>query len=135
MSSVVFDKRDLFALLKHHIAILERFGLIDEEPFSLIYFSLKNSPKIDHAKTFQAMLRKTDALFQDKTNFVALLPGTDWNGANIVLEGIYKFLDEEYSDNIATFPDDGEDAKEIINSLHDRIVKNLNIGVKMLEVE
>lgn len=105
MSSVVFEKKDIYSLIEHHIALLKRFGLVDEEPFSLVYFSLKNNPKIDYAKIFQEILRKTDALFQDKTDFVALLPGTDWNGANSLLEGIQGFLGQESSDDIVTFPE------------------------------
>ena len=39
MSSITFTKKDLASLVDHHIALLERFGISDEAPFSIIYFS------------------------------------------------------------------------------------------------
>lgn len=132
MSSLIFEKRDLYPLVEHHIALLERFELIDEEPFSLIYFNLNTNPKIDYAKALQSILRKTDASFQDKTSFVILLPGTDWNGANTVLRGIEDFLAEDFSDNIVTYPEDGIDAEEIMNSLYEKIYADKKLEVKML---
>jgi len=133
MASIVFENRDIYALIEHQIALLERFGLTDEAPFSLIYFNLDEKPDIDYAKIFHRILRKTDALFQSKKHFVTLLPGTDWNGAIELLSGIQDFLGQPPHDNIACYPEDGTNAKDIMLSLYNKIDNNCSIQVKMLK--
>jgi hypothetical protein len=135
MASVVFDKHDLYSLIEHHIALLERFNLKDEAPFALIYFNLGERPKIDHAKILHKILRRTDALFQDKEHFVVLLPGTDWNGATELLSGIQEFLNQAPDDNIATYPEDGINAEELMQSLQLKVEENSTITAKMLAVK
>lgn len=132
MPSVVFEKQDIHSLVEHHIALLERFDLKDEEPFSLVYFSLANDPKIDYAKILQNILRKTDALFQDKTDFIILLPSTDWNGATELLAGIQEFLSQPPHDAIATYPEDGQNAKTLMRSLFEKIEETHGFEVKAL---
>jgi hypothetical protein len=133
MASIVFDSKDIYPLIDHHIAILQRFGLADETPFSLIYFNLEDKPNIDYAKVFHQMLRKTDALFQSKKHFIVLLPGTDWNGATELLSGIQNFLSLPAYDNVVTYPEDGDDAKSLTKALYNKIEDNCCIEVKMLK--
>lgn len=134
MASVVFEYKDIYALIEHHIALLERFGLKDEAPFSLIYFNLDEKPDIDYAKIFHRILRKTDALFQSKTHFITMLPGTDWNGATELLAGIQDFLGQPPHDNIACYPEDGTNAKDLMQSLYNKIEDNCGTQVKMLKL-
>ena len=124
MSSTIFTKKNLSSLIDHHIALLKRFGISEDTPFSIIYFSLKDKKELDNAKIFQKILRQTDALFQMKKNFIVMLPGTDWNGSSELLSGIQKFLDQEEQDNIVTFPEDGENANILIRKLKDLVEDN-----------
>lgn len=133
MSSVTFSKINLPNLIEHHIALLERFGIKDEAPFSLIFFSLKGRKEIDNLEIFQKILRKTDALFNEKSDYVVMLTGTDWNGATDLLSGIQSFLDQEPQDNIVTYPDDGEDAPTLIKKLRMVVEDNSNITSELLK--
>jgi len=133
MSSITFAKKDLNSLIDHHIALLERFGLSEEAPFTIIYFSLKDRKEIDSIEIFQKILRQTDALFQVKNAFIVMLPGTDWNGATELLSGIQDFLDQSAQDNIVSFPDDGKSARILLRKLQDLIEDNSRDIIKLVK--
>jgi len=132
MSSIVFSKKDLVSLVDHHIALLERFGITDEAPFSIVYFSLKDREEVDSIEVFQKILRQTDALFQVENSFIVMLPGTAWNGATELLSGIQDFLDQTAQDNIVSFPDDGKNAKTLLRKLQNLIEDNCGDIVKLV---
>lgn len=133
MSGIAFSQINLAHLIDHHIALLERFGIKDEAPFSLIFFSLKGKKEIDNLEIFQKILRKTDAIFNHESDYVVMLAGTDWNGATDLLSGIQQFLDQEPLDTIVTFPEDGNDAKSLIKKLRDIVEDNCNIAPEILK--
>jgi hypothetical protein len=133
MSSITFSKKNLHSLIDHHIALLERFGIKDEAPFSLIFFSLENKKELDNVEIFRRILRQTDALFKIDKNFLVLLPGTDWNGATEVLAGIQEFLSQEPQDNVVSFPEDGENAEELLKKLETVVEDNTNEIITFLK--
>ncbi len=53
-----------------------------------------------------------------------MLTGTDWNGAMEVLSGIQGFLDQEPSETIVSYPDDGTNAQILVKKLHDIVEDN-----------
>jgi len=133
MSSITFSKKNLNSLVDHHVALLERFGITDEAPFSIIYFSLKNKKEVDNIEIFQKILRQTDALFQVKNAYAVMLPGTDWNGATELLSGIQDFLNQEPEDNIVSFPEDGTNSKVLLKKLENLIEDNSGESVKLMK--
>ena len=133
MSSITFSKKDLNSLVDHHIALLERFGISDEAPFSIIYFSLRDKEEVDNIEIFQKILRQTDALFQVKNAYAVMLPGTDWNGATELLSGIQDFLNQEAEDNIVSFPEDGTSSKVLLRKLEHLIEDNSGDIVKLMK--
>jgi len=133
MSSITFSKINLTNLIDHHIALLERFGIKDEAPFSLIFFSLNDQKEIDNLEIFQRILRRTDALFNHDSDYVVMLTGTDWNGATELLSGIQQFLDQEPLDNIVTYPEDGENSKALIKKLRETVEDNCNFTSELLK--
>lgn len=133
MSSIVFNTSDIKALIDHHIAVLERFNMVNEAPFALIYFPVKNGAA--GGEIFKRILRKTDALFIDGQHYIAMLPGTDWKGGVDLLSGIQEFLDESPTDVIVTYPEDGKDAKSLMNKLQDAISDNYQIELQALRTD
>jgi hypothetical protein len=133
MSGIAFSKINLANLIDHHIALLERFGIKDEVPFSLIFFSLEDKKEIDSLEMFQRILRRTDAIFSHSNHYVVMLTGTDWNGATEVLSGIQSFLDQEPFDNVVTYPEDGTDSKTLLHKLHELVEENCNITTDLLK--
>ncbi len=133
MSSIMFSKINLANLIDHHIALLERFGIKDEAPFSLIFFSLNDQKEMDNLEIFQRILRRTDALFNHESDYVVMLTGTDWNGATDLLSGIQQFLDQEALDNIVTFPEDGQNSQTLIKKLRETVEDNCNLTSELLK--
>lgn len=135
MSSVVFDKQNIESLVSYHIALLKRFDTTEDDEFSVIYFNLGNKKDRELATVFQKILRKTDALFQEKDDVVVMLPGTDWNGATELLSGIQEFLGQSLMDNVVTYPDDGNNAKDLLNKLGELVQDNCDLIVKSLNIK
>jgi hypothetical protein len=133
MSSITFSKINLANLIDHHIALLERFGIKDEAPFSLIFFSLNEAKEIDNLELFQRILRKTDALFNHESDYVVMLAGTDWNGATELLSGIQQFLDQEPLDTIVCYPDDGQNSETLIRRLRETVEDYCNVSTEILK--
>lgn len=133
MSGIAFSKINLTNLIDHHIALLERFGIKDEVPFSLIFFSLEDRNEIDSLEMFKHILRRTDAIFNHNNHYVVMLTGTDWNGATEVLSGIQNFLDQSPYDNVVTYPEDGTDAKALLYKLHETVKENCDITTDLLK--
>lgn len=135
MSSVVFDKQNIESLVSYHIALLKRFDTTEDDEFSVVYFHLGNKKDEELASVFQKILRKTDALFQENDDVVVMLPGTDWNGATELLSGIQEFLGQPLMDNVVTYPDDGNNAKDLLNKLGELVQDNCDIIVKSLNIK
>lgn len=131
MSSTVFEKQNILSLVDHHIALLNRFDITEDDEFSIIYFSLEGKNDKELSVVFQKILRRTDALFQDEQGIIVMLPGTDWNGATELLSGIQDFLNQPITDNIVTYPDDGKNSKELLDKLKNLIKESLNIELNV----
>ncbi len=132
MSGITFSNNDLNHFIEHHIALLERFGIKDEVPFSLIFFSLENKQEMDCLQMFQNILRKTDAIFNHSNHYVVMLTGTDWNGATEVLKGVQEFLDQEPVDTIVCYPEDGTSAQMLLQKLSQIVEDQCNITSEFL---
>ncbi len=135
MSSVVFKEQNIYSLVSYHIALLKRFDTTEDNEFSVIYFNLGRKKDRDLSSIFQKILRKTDALFQEDTHVIAMLPGTDWNGATELLSGIQDFLGQKLVDNVVTYPDDGNNAKDLLGKFSKIIKENSKAKLKSLEQE
>ena len=133
MSGIYFSKTNLKNLIDHHIALLERFGIKDEAPFSLIFFSLEDKNEVDNLSIFQQILRRTDAIFSHQKHYAVMLSGTDWNGATEVLSGVQEFLGQKPMDNIVCYPDDGANSKELLWKLFTTVEDNSNISSELLQ--
>jgi len=133
VSGITFSKINLANLIDHHIALLERFGIKDEVPFSLIFFSLEDRKEVDSLEMFKRILRRTDAIFNHDNHYVVMLTGTDWNGATEVLSGIQSFLDQEPFDNVVTYPDDGLDSKALLQKMYHLVEENCKIKTDILK--
>lgn len=133
MSSITFSKLDLANLIDHHIALLERFGITDEAPFSLVFFTTEDKKEAECVEMLKRILRSTDVLFNQNNHYIVMLTGTDWNGATEILSGIQEFLDQSPKDAIVTYPEDGLNAKAILKRLHEVIEDNYAITTELLK--
>lgn len=132
MSSITFSKINLANLIDHHIALLERFGIKDEAPFSLIFSHSISEKKSITWKFFNAFYAK-------QTLFLAMkmiMLSCSQELIEMVQQTFYrefKFLDQEPLDNIVTYPEDGTHSHELIKKLRDVIEDNCNLTPELLK--
>ncbi len=113
-------------VLEHEISELSRIkralNLFEHVPsidnIAIAYVPTKGRDAIESVKkTIKPVLRDADVIFPAKDYAIIMLPGTDEMGAIHVLEGITEFLGEELSFAYVIYPDHGETAQGLIDSL------------------
>lgn len=133
MSAKEFAAENLTSLLELEIAVIERYYKSDklENNISLIYFKIPQNTN-EYKEIFEKILRNTDIFLQENEHFIALLYGTDKNGASILLSDIQEFLSDEPIDLVVSYPQDGVTAEAIITKLQDEIKDNYDILLECL---
>ncbi len=121
-------KELLKSLVEYHINFIKRLSNEGyEQTFSLLLIPLENIDERKIKELAVPLLRECDRIFYIEGNLIAMLPGTDWNGALKVHETILEALGEgPVEDCIVEYPVDGEDAFKLIGNLYARLdeVKN-----------
>jgi len=120
----------LKSLVEHHIALIRRFGDDEFEEFSLLFLKLDSGINIDIKKSIQIIFRESDLLFEYDEHFILLLPKTGWNGAVTLLNGLQKFLNQEFKDAIITFPDDGDNVEKLLTNFANMVNKTYHIDIR-----
>ncbi|RUM65912.1 MAG: hypothetical protein DSZ06_04240 [Sulfurospirillum sp.] len=120
----------LKSLVEHHIALIRRFGDDEFEEFSLLFLKLDSGINIDVKKSIQIIFRESDLLFEYDEHFILLLPKTGWNGAVTLLNGLQKFLNQEFKDAIITFPDDGDNVEKLLTNFANMVNKTYHIDIR-----
>ncbi len=120
----------LKALISHHVAMINRFEAHSFEEFALLFLKIdnvKNINSLEIKKSIQIIFRDSDIIFEHDGNYIILLPKTNWNGAIELIQGLQNFLNQEFLDSVITYPDDGKNADELINSLSKMVEKYYKI--------
>ncbi len=129
MATTFFPLSSFKTLISHHIALIERFEEIEPIEFSLLFLKLDDYENIEIKKSIQIVFRDSDIIFEYDENYIILLPKTDWNGANELLNGLQEFLDQKFLDSIVTYPDDGKSADELLKSFKSVVNKYYGIVI------
>jgi len=127
MENALFPLNAFKALVAHHIALIERFSEPELAEFSLLFLKLDDYHNIEIKKSIQIVFRDSDIIFEYGENYIILLPKTDWNGANELLNGLQEFLGQQFQDSIVTYPDDGKSAEALLESFKNVVKKYYNI--------
>ncbi len=120
----------LKALISHHVAMINRFEAHSFEEFALLFLKIdkiKDINSLEIKKSIQIIFRDSDIIFEHEGNYIILLPKTNWNGAIELIQGLQNFLNQEFLDSVITYPDDGKNADELINSLFNMVDKYYKI--------
>ncbi len=121
MAGVHFPINSLYSLVKHHIGMNKRYDTSNEAEFSILFFEYTGGTPKTITHVFKKVLRDADVIFNVGDDFILFLPYTDWNGAIKVLEGLSTFLERTEEDTIVTYPDDSDDARELLILLNRNI--------------
>ncbi|NPA29057.1 MAG: hypothetical protein GXO33_02615 [Epsilonproteobacteria bacterium] len=121
MQPKVYGYRELLkTLLEYHITLIERLAHEGYDPtFSVLRIPYPDGDETRIREVALPLLRTSDRLFYIDGNLIALLPGSDWNGAMKVRETLAQALgvplDKEH---ICEYPVDGKDAFTLISGLY-----------------
>lgn len=128
--AIYFKEENLFPLLSHHIAVMERLDEDDHE-FSIICFKMDISSR-EIEEILQKSLRKTDIVSNIGNFYIAFLPFTDYSGAYTLLSGINKFLNQPNLETISAYPEDGKNAFQILENFSAVLEDNFNSDFNFL---
>ncbi len=127
----LFPISTLKSLITHHIALIDRSDAYNlSQEFALLFLKMEYFDNLEIKKSIQIIFRDSDIIFNVGKNYIILLPKTNWNGAVEVLNGLEDFLDQKIKDSIVTYPDDGKNSAEILNSFRAVINKSYEIDLK-----
>ena len=131
MAALHFHYDDFYKVIKHHIALINRFDESIEKEFSIAFLSVHDRDSDKIAQAFVNILRETDIVFNNQHFYILFLPATNWDGADLLVKDICEFLDQQRKDTIATYPKDGESAMQLIASFEDAIQKDYGIVISV----
>ena len=126
-----FPLSTLKSLISHHIALIDRSDTFSTQEFALMYLEMENIDDLELKKSIQIVFRDSDIIFDAGDNYIILLPKTDWNGAYELLHGLQEFLNQELQDSIITYPDDGEEAQELIETFKGVVKKYYDLELNL----
>ncbi len=127
MAAKIFSQADILPLLELEISMIERFGgdKSGAKSISLIYFCLPNSN--EYGEIFEKILRQTDVVIREGEHYIAVLYGTDKEGASVLLGGIQEFLGARPIDLVVSYPQDAKDARALLTRFQDEIKDSYEI--------
>ncbi|HIP02198.1 MAG TPA: hypothetical protein EYH01_02945 [Campylobacterales bacterium] len=131
MIAEFFPLSTLKSLITHHIALIDRSDTFNAQEFALMYLKMENIDDLELKKSIQIVFRDSDIIFDSGKNYIILLPKTNWNGAYELLHGLQEFLNQELQDSIVTYPDDGEETTELIESFKSVVKKYYQIELTL----
>jgi len=122
-SDILGYKELLKVLVEYQITFVNRLKNEGyDQLFSIILIPLPGWHEQKLREIILPLLRKSDRLFYIEENLIALLPGTDWNGAQKVHNTITTALNlENMEDRVVEYPTDGENAFKLISNLYAKL--------------
>jgi hypothetical protein len=129
MAAQHFLYEDFYNVIKHHIALIDRYENPIEKEFSIAFLSIHDKHSDEIGAAFTNILRETDIVFNKDRYYILFLPATNWNGADLLTKELCDFLDQQRKDTIVTYPDDGANAVEIIAAFENAIQKDYGIVI------
>jgi len=116
-------KELLKVLVEYQITLINRLKNEGyDQSFSILLIPLPNWNEQKLRDTILPLLRNSDRLFYIEENLIALLPNTDWNGAQKVHDTIATALNlKDIEDRVVEYPTDGENAFTLISNLYAKL--------------
>ncbi|WP_294964142.1 hypothetical protein [Sulfurimonas sp.] len=121
MAGIHFQFEDFKQLLRLNIGIADRLDENRAESFTILYCDLNEIHDEKVTKALEKILRTSDTIANNKTDFFFVLPYTDKYGADIVKKLFDKFFDKSLNSFLISYPVDGENADELTQVLQNSV--------------
>jgi len=119
MAGIHFSFSDFKQLLSLNMGISDRLDENRAESFTLLYCDFDGISNEVIDSSLQEILRTSDSIVNDGTNYFFVLPYTDKYGADIVKKMFDEFFAKFLSSFMLSYPADGENAEEILGNMQD----------------
>jgi len=121
MAGIHFSFENFKQLMELNIGISNRLDENRAESFTLLYcdFSGISTEVVDSSLT--DILRTSDSIINDGTDYFFVLPYTDKYGAEIVKKMFDEFFAKFLNSFLLSYPADGETPEEIFSTMQDSV--------------
>lgn len=119
MAGVHFGFDNFKQLLDLTIGLAQRLDENRAESFTILYCDFQGVQQSVIDSSLEQILRNSDAIVNDKTNYFFVLPYTDKYGAGIVKNMFGEFFAVDLKAHMVSYPIDGENAETLTQELRD----------------
>lgn len=119
MAGVHFAFDDFKQLLDLSIGIAQRLDESRAESFTLLYCDFSTVSEDVIQNSLQQVLRNSDSIVNDKSDYFFVLPYTDKYGADIVKNMFVEFFARDLDSCMVSYPKDGEKSEALIEELRE----------------
>jgi len=121
LAGIHFGFDDFKQLLDLNIGITQRLDENRAESFTLLYCDFSGvAPEVIDS-CLEEILRTSDAIVNDGTDYFFVLPYTDKYGAEIVKKMFDEFFAKYLNSFLLSYPVDGEKSEEILSNMQDSV--------------
>lgn len=133
MAGVHFGFDNFKQLMDLTIGLAQRLDENRAESFTLLYcdFSKVKQSVID--SSLEQILRDSDAIVNDKSDYFFVLPYTDKYGAQTVKKMFEEFFAQEFDTHMVSYPIDGERAESLLLELRDSVSAKYKNDLRCLD--
>ncbi|MDQ1243740.1 MAG: hypothetical protein QG565_80 [Campylobacterota bacterium] len=133
MAGIHFGFDNFKQLLDLTIGLAQRLDENRAESFTLLYcnFSAFNQSVID--SSLEQILRNSDAIVSNNSDYFFVLPHTDKYGAQIVKNMFVEFFAKDLNSFMVSYPIDGERSEVLISELRDIVSATYHNDLRCLD--
>ncbi len=121
MAGIHFSFENFEQLMELNIGISNRLDENRAESFTLLYCDFDGIPPEVVDSSLKNILRTSDSIVNDGSDYFFVLPYTDKYGAEIVKKMFDEFFAKFLNSFLLSYPADGETPREILSSMQDSV--------------
>ena len=121
MAGIHFSFENFKQLMDLNIGISERLDENRAESFTLLYCDFSRIPNEVVDASLMEILRASDSIVNEGSDYFFVLPYTDKYGAEIVKRMFDEFFAKFLNSFLLSYPADGETPKEILSTMQDSV--------------
>ncbi len=133
MAGIHFSFMEFPSLIELNIGIAERLDENRAESFTVLFCDFSDVENDTIKECLQNVLRASDSIVHYDQLYFFVLPYTDKYGATIVKNMFEEFFNIYIRSATASYPIDGEHARELFDALQTKTKKEHNIYLECLD--
>lgn len=123
MSATIFSFEDFHSFVERELARIGRYDDDNTEKVSLVFIRVPEGHHDEVLTVLRNNLRKSDAIFEKNGAILLILANTSRMGALHIDEIMQEFFEDHIACVITSFPEDGENSKELFEMM-EKILKD-----------